>query len=94
MDLLALLLALCVGVALGLTVASSRTTALRMSLHAAELALERTRGDDADLALRQQGVDAVVEPLREQLASSTASCACSRPSGRASSASCPRRWAR
>lgn len=67
MDLLALLLALCVGVALGLTVASSRTTALRMSLHAAELALERGRGDDADLALRQQGVDAVVEPLREQL---------------------------
>ncbi len=67
MDLLALLAALLAGLALGLSVASVRTSAVRASLHASELALERTRAGDADLALRQQGVDAVVGPLRDQL---------------------------
>ncbi|HEU0102621.1 MAG TPA: DNA recombination protein RmuC [Mycobacteriales bacterium] len=67
MDLLALLLALLAGVAVGLIVAASRTAALRSSLHVAELALERGRAGEADLALRQRGVDAVVGPLHEQL---------------------------
>ncbi len=67
MDLLLLLLALLAGVALGLLLASARTAALRTGLHAAELGLAQARAGDADLALRQQGVDAVVGPLREQL---------------------------
>jgi len=68
MDLLALLLALLVGVGLGLLVAAARTTSLRAALHTHELAQAQTRAADADLALRQQGVDAVVGPLRTQLA--------------------------
>ncbi len=67
MDLFALLLALLAGLALGLLVASARTSALRGALHTSQLALERSRVADADLALRQQGVDAVVAPLRDQL---------------------------
>jgi len=67
MDLLALLAALLVGLALGLSVAAARSTSLRSSLHSAQLSLERGRAADADLALRQQGVDALVGPLREQL---------------------------
>ncbi len=67
MDLFALLVALLVGIALGLLVAAARSTALRTSLHAAELALSQARTADADLALRQSGIDALVSPLREQL---------------------------
>ena len=67
MDLLALLLALAVGIALGLLVAAARTTSLRAALSTAELALAQSRAGDADLALRRQGVDAVVGPLRTQL---------------------------
>jgi DNA recombination protein RmuC len=67
MDLIALLLAVLAGVALGLLVAGARTAALRSSLHTSQLALERSRAGDADLALRQQRVDGVVAPLREQL---------------------------
>jgi len=69
MDLLALLLAVLVGIALGLLVASTRAAALRTSLHNTELALSQARAGDADLALRRQGVDAVVGPLRDQLRS-------------------------
>ena len=67
MDLLALLLALAVGIALGLLVAAARTTSLRAALSTAEIALAQSRAGDADLALRQQGVDALVAPLRTQL---------------------------
>ena len=67
MDLLALLLALLAGLALGLLVAAARTSALRTSLHTAQVALAQSRAGDADLALRQRGVDDVVLPLREQL---------------------------
>ena len=71
MDLVALLVALLVGLALGLLVAGARASAtaggLRAQLHTAELALERTRTGEADLALRQQGIDALVGPLRDQL---------------------------
>ena len=67
MDLLALLLALLAGIALGLLVASARTSALRNSLHTSQLALAQSRTGEADLALRRQGVEALVGPLRDQL---------------------------
>ncbi len=67
MDLLILLLAVLAGVGLGLLLASARTTALRTGLHTAELALAQARAGESDLALRRQGVDALVGPLREQL---------------------------
>ncbi|MDP9496259.1 MAG: DNA recombination protein RmuC [Actinomycetota bacterium] len=67
MDLLLLLAALLAGLALGLLVAHARTAALRAGLHGAQLALEQARTGDADLALREQRVDAVVGPLRDQL---------------------------
>ncbi|MCW2622403.1 MAG: recombination protein RmuC [Frankiales bacterium] len=67
MDLLTLLLALAVGIALGLAVASARQAALRTALHGAELALAQSRAGDSDLALRQERVSRVVEPLQEQL---------------------------
>lgn len=67
MALMTLLLALLSGVGLGLLIAAAHTTSLRTSLHTAELALAQARAGDADLALRQRGVDEVVVPLREQL---------------------------
>jgi len=67
MDLITLLATLLVGLALGLAVATARTAALRANLHSAQLALERGRTDDADLARREQRVDAVVRPLHDQL---------------------------
>ena len=67
MDLLILLVALLVGVGLGLLLAHARTSALRTGLHTAELALAQARAGDADLALRRERVDAVVTPLRDQL---------------------------
>lgn len=68
MDLFALLLALLLGIGLGLLIAAARTSAVRSALHATELALVQSRAGDTDLELRRQGVDAVVGPLREQLA--------------------------
>ncbi len=67
MDLLALLLAVLVGVGLGLLVAAARASSLRAALHTTELALAQARAGDADLALRRQGVDALVAPLATQL---------------------------
>ena len=67
MDLIALLLALAVGVALGLAVAAARAAPLRTALHTAELGLAQARGGDSDLALRQQSVEGLVGPLRDQL---------------------------
>lgn len=68
MDLIALLLALLSGLALGLAVAAARAAPLRTALHTSELALAQARACDSDLALRQQGVEGLVDPLREQLA--------------------------
>lgn len=63
-----LLLALCIGLALGYVAALSRTTGLRAQLAAAQLSEARLRAGDADLARGQQSVVALVDPLREQLA--------------------------
>ena len=67
MDLLALLLALAVGLVLGLVVAAARQAPLRTALHTTELALAQARAGDSDLTMRQQGVAALVGPLRDQL---------------------------
>jgi DNA recombination protein RmuC len=67
MDLLTLLLALLVGIALGLAVAQSRVLGLRASLRAAELAEARSRAGDHELERRHSAVDALMDPLREQL---------------------------
>jgi DNA recombination protein RmuC len=63
-----LILALCIGLALGFALASARTTGLRARLSAAELTEARLRAGDADLARGQQSVVALVDPLRHQLA--------------------------
>ncbi|MCW2599425.1 MAG: recombination protein RmuC [Frankiales bacterium] len=63
-----LLLALCIGLALGYVVALSRTAGLRAQLAAAQLAEAKLRAGDADLARGQQSVVALVDPLRDQLA--------------------------
>ena len=63
-----LLLALCIGLALGFVLASFRTAGLRAQLTAGQLTEARLRAGDADLARGQQSVAALVDPLRQQLA--------------------------
>jgi DNA recombination protein RmuC len=63
-----ILLALCIGLALGYLVAASRTGGLRAQLSAAQLGEAKARAGDADLVRGQQSVAALVDPLRQQLA--------------------------
>ncbi len=65
--LLALVVGLLVGVGCGLAVAAARAAPLRDRVAAAELAQARLRADDADAVRRSQAVEAFVEPLRDQL---------------------------
>ncbi len=67
MNLLALLLALLAGVTLGVWAATTRSAGVRSALQAAELTLARERASSVDLARQQDGVHAVVGPLREHL---------------------------
>ena len=64
MDLLPVLFALLVGLALGWLLCSVRS---RAEIDTARLLDTRRRAGDSDVALRQQSVAALVGPLREQL---------------------------
>jgi len=63
-----LLLALVIGIALGVAVASFRTAATRAELHALRMSEARLRAGDADLAKGHQSVSLLIDPLRDQLA--------------------------
>ena len=65
MDLLPLLFALLVGLALGWVLAGARS---QNELRSARLAEAQARADGSDLALRQSSVVTLVQPLHEQLA--------------------------
>ncbi len=60
-------MALGVGVAIGVWAATARATGARTALQTAELALARERAASGELARQQDGVHAVVGPLRDHL---------------------------
>jgi DNA recombination protein RmuC len=62
-----ILIALCLGLALGYVVALARTSGLKTQLASAQLAEARLRAGDADLAKSQQQVTSLVAPLHDQL---------------------------
>ena len=65
--LVALLVGLLLGLAAGLLVAAARAAPLRARLAAAELGDARLRAGESDLQRRAQALEALVDPLREQL---------------------------